>query len=312
MNSFLSSVKKTFGIDKKESTGRTLSSIPTTSAPKDNEYDVTFTSQSLGITITEQDGKPMVEKVLTGSSANRSGVGMGDLIVSIEGNPVSSFEDFSAVIKGLEFRPLVIRFRRNRKSSNSSSAISNAFTNMMPSSSSSPPIPESHLSDEEKEQRRLAMIEAAKIRSKQWNGSSVPQQKKRVETATSPSGTSLNPQDDTPKNKETEQAILLAKQEEERTIKELGYNPFRVHMSSTGEAKSQINTVKHGAVSSENTSDGVNYISERQHATATSPVPVPVPVPTTTGGGGGGGGRRSGFGDKSSRDQDSNMKRLKR
>ena len=74
------------------------------------EFERTFTEQSLGMKIFSDSMKrAIVEQVLPNSAAESLEIQNGDVILAVEGQPVTSFDDFMAIISAIE-RPVTIRF----------------------------------------------------------------------------------------------------------------------------------------------------------------------------------------------------------
>lgn len=112
--SFFDSVKKSLGINKEKLTDN---------APgrPDYQFEITFVEEKLGIGISKYTGDMSHLGVAAmGSKEERScpvvtnfdsriyDVKPGDLIIALEGNPISSFDDFTSIIKAIG-RPVKIR-----------------------------------------------------------------------------------------------------------------------------------------------------------------------------------------------------------
>lgn len=110
--SFFDSVKKSLGMSKeKQSTSRNAY----------DQFEFTFIEEKLGIGISKYTGvmphlnDPTNTKeerscpVVTNFDAHKYDVQPGDLIVALEGNPISSFDDFTTIIKAIG-RPVRIRY----------------------------------------------------------------------------------------------------------------------------------------------------------------------------------------------------------
>ena len=102
--SLLSRIKGALGIKKaaKAEASRTLGQ-PTS-------FDVVFEEQALGVSLCPrpEDNRTEITDVREGSAASIAGVQVGDVITHIDGNPVSSFDEFNAICGALS-RPLTLR-----------------------------------------------------------------------------------------------------------------------------------------------------------------------------------------------------------
>jgi len=115
--SFFDSVKKSLGMSKEKvndnGQGR--------SGYNYDQFEVTFVEEKLGIGISKYTGDMPHLGALSSSKEERScpvvtncetrayDVKPGDLIVALEGNPISSFDDFTSIIKAIG-RPVKIRY----------------------------------------------------------------------------------------------------------------------------------------------------------------------------------------------------------
>ena len=80
------------------------------SSPSIQTVEITFSSKSLGMTLTkQQDGGVAVTGVAGNSESRRAGVRNGFKVVQFEGNPVTSYEELMSYIKGFG-RPCRITF----------------------------------------------------------------------------------------------------------------------------------------------------------------------------------------------------------
>ena len=197
MSDIFSRIKKSFS-SSTPSQGNILGGGKTTENEKEEEktFDVVFTDASLGLQIQQQsDLRPAVVVVSSGSPAMREGVAVGDIIVGVEGNIVSSYEDFIAIVGALP-RPITVRFKRSlassallplppsssssqkstsstssqkSTSSNSSSSIRAGLASLMQPGSKGSGGSAPALSEEQKESRRDAMMKAAQARGEAWD-----------------------------------------------------------------------------------------------------------------------------------------------
>jgi membrane-associated protease RseP (regulator of RpoE activity) len=153
------------------------------------EFDIRFEEQSLGLTVAETDGHSVVREVIAGSSADKKGIRPGDRIVSLEGNVITSHNDFVAMV-GAFPRPFTMRFSRKPSVSSgggkgTSGSMFGALKGLTGSSSTTnrssgsggsfykapapAAAPKKPLSEAEKEERRKMMVQAAKDREQQWD-----------------------------------------------------------------------------------------------------------------------------------------------
>jgi C-terminal processing protease CtpA/Prc len=165
MPSLLDKVKSKLGLSKDNFTKISGHTLGRSSNSVDNFYEVTFTENSLGLTIHSappehaMSGSPIVVDVTAGSAASAGGVHVGDIIVSMESNSGQiTYGDFVEIVQAIG-RPMTLRFQRGIGSKDSRR--------------SGVPL----LSNEEREARRQAMREAALAREKAWD--------KRVSSAAS-------------------------------------------------------------------------------------------------------------------------------
>lgn len=115
--SFFDSVKKSLGMSKEKVNDHGLG------RPGFNydQFELTFVEEKLGIGISKYTGDMPHLGALSNSKEERScpvvtncearsfDVKPGDLIVALEGNPISSFDDFTSIIKAIG-RPVKIRY----------------------------------------------------------------------------------------------------------------------------------------------------------------------------------------------------------
>lgn len=73
------------------------------------EFDVVFSEKSLGLKVSsDHTSRPIVEEVISNTEAESARILPGDVIVAIEGNSVSSFDDFMSTITALD-RPITLK-----------------------------------------------------------------------------------------------------------------------------------------------------------------------------------------------------------
>jgi len=168
----------------------------------------------------------------------------GDLIVALEGNEVTSYDTFGSFMEALD-RPVRITFcRPNKLSSSSSSGDSSSrgdrsmggMGGMDPMGLFRSAPPPKVLSEQEKTERRARMSAAAQTRTQAWD-KKLSQKKRQNRDVDSGSGMpDPAPVPQAAASRETEAAIVRAKQLEVHTEAQLGYSPFRPHMSFSGNA----------------------------------------------------------------------------
>lgn len=148
---FLSKIKQKLGL-KPEKNGNILGRENSTKGTEDqetNSFDVIYHEAKIGLTLQPNEGKfPCVVNVVENGPSAIGGVCKGDIVVGIDGNSVMFYDDFMAIFPSLG-RPVTLTF-------------THGFT---PSSPKTTEI----LSDDAKEQRRIAMIKAAENRGKAWD-----------------------------------------------------------------------------------------------------------------------------------------------
>ena len=183
-------------------------------------YEISLTEFALGVHIepVPNDGRPRVCGMEPASPGARLGLMVGDIFAGIEGNPVASYADFVQALQTFP-RPVRISFYRFVQGS-AASAVASAAS----------------LSTDEKERRREAMVAAALAREKTWD-KKVQTAKGKRDPKTDVSGRTIY--DHTAlaeigaSNPETQRMVALAKQNEQRTVAQLGYDPFKPALSSS-------------------------------------------------------------------------------
>lgn len=271
---------------KRKERGAEVDEIP--SLANLSTFSVEYTEEgSMGITVDVGTTAhiPVVSNVTQGSPSHKSGVQSGDIVVAVDDNRISNFDDFMAVIPSLG-RPVTLTFARQNMTSNiqtgntnagssssSSSSTSSSSFPMMPSmisvfrapsttaTNSAPP-----LSDQEKEQRREAMRLAAAQRASAWDKKVANGRKER--NAANPVVDTLAPGYQAPSvevNPETARLINEAKRREAAQVQAMGYDPFKPHMSFSGKG----GTVS--APSSSLSSSSLSSSSSSSSASSSSP-----------------------------------------
>ena len=206
-------------------------------------FDVAYSDATLGMTFlndtfdaqkkidTSVVKDQVVNSVINESESHRNGIQVGDVILSVEGNAVRSFDDFTMLVKALE-RPLHIRFRRpclpptaplQRSNSTGSNGSGSA------------------LSEAELAERREANIRAAENRADAWDrrvktSSTVRKDKEREkEKRGGGGGAGMNAHKEAAERGNsiaaTQAAAKAAKATEAHLAASMGYNPFQPHMS---------------------------------------------------------------------------------
>lgn len=153
---------------------------------------------------------------------------VGDILAAIEGNPISSAEDFVAAMQAVP-RPVHISFFRYMLSSSGTAPGGSGSNNSSAKSVT--------LSDADKEKRREAMAAAALQRGKTWDKKVSTTKSKRDESQTDLRGRPIYDHSALAEvganNAETQRMVALAKQSELESVQKLGYDPFKPVMSSS-------------------------------------------------------------------------------
>lgn len=182
-------------------------------------FDLVFNEPSLGMVLRQlENKKPIVDDVVAGGSAASLGVKPNDLIVGVEGNIVESYDGFLEVI-GAIGRPVSIRFLRGSSTRSTAPSSSSIGTGK-----SDPP-----LSEEEKSSRRIARFKAAEDRGGAWEKRFAANRLKKVNIRDD--NRSVFEHDTSEKSQETARQVAAAKMAEDKAVREMGYNPFKPHMS---------------------------------------------------------------------------------
>lgn len=134
-------------------------------------YDVGFSEDKLRITLNRgpQD-RPVIGGVERGGEADRGGVRPGHVIVAVEGNPVSSFDDVMAILGALG-RPITITFKPEKQRASagpSASAKKSGGGGLGAFGQKKRAPPPTPLTPEQRAEQRAAALAAAEARGKQW------------------------------------------------------------------------------------------------------------------------------------------------
>ncbi len=226
-----------------------------------SRIDVYFTETELGMTMVEEKktGRPIVNTVIPGREGHRLGVKIGDAVVMIEQNPISSVETFSQAVRDFP-RPLCVMFERNlfkrgsgvqsQRGGGVSGAIDAIKEKIQKSKSATRTNavdpPQHVITEEEKKERRQAVLEAAEGRSKGWEKRV---QRNRAAASLAPSNcknsspdtnTSTFQFDSKSSNPQTIASVKQAKQQEALTAKQMGYNPYTPQMVGIAQARNTV------------------------------------------------------------------------
>ncbi len=231
--------------------------------------DVYFHETDMGMTMQEekQTGRLIVNNVIHGLEGQRLGVKVGDVLVMIEKNPISSVEAFSQAARDFP-RPLCLTFERNLNNKGGGvrstrkggvpgaidaikehcfpSAGLQKSTSLTRSDAANPPQP--LITEDEKIQRRQAALMAAEGRSKGWErrvqrnrqGAGVERSSARSDSRNSgPETSGASPPEFASKsvNPQTIASVKQAKQQEAETAKQMGYNPYTPQMIGLAQAR---------------------------------------------------------------------------
>ena len=91
----------------KESSSHRLGS--NNDATAQNLIDIVFTCKSLGFEVTQwEDCVVKVAKVVSGTESHEKGVQIGDIVISVDGNSVTTPDELAAVLNILD-RPVTLR-----------------------------------------------------------------------------------------------------------------------------------------------------------------------------------------------------------
>jgi hypothetical protein len=271
-----------------------------------------FHEQKLGMSITEcrerlpidngtsTPSRPQVNETNTGGEAAKLGIRSGDIIISLNDSQLQEFQDFYDIVPALE-RPVKItffRFTSSATSSGSAPAVSDNLpslvspgtmssifnfrgnlTGAQPSTASSSTVPEDELRARREERLRAVSDRSNDKKFTKKNSSSTLStgtgKKSPVSASTSrPVGTTEA--SDT-LHSDTQRAVERVKAEEHRVERSLGYNPFRPHMSFTGNAATAA-TVGMSTNTPIASLSNAPSINSQSSATVASFPPLPVYV----------------------------------
>ena len=113
------------------------------SSKDSNTYDVKFNEIKLGMGIRQLNDRILVNEVMNESCAEKAGVTVGDIVLSIDGNTVNIKDSCIEFIKALG-RPIIIRFQKgNSKQQQSPSSLSSAVLSSVSSDDKMDDIPPS-------------------------------------------------------------------------------------------------------------------------------------------------------------------------
>ena len=273
------SLKKSLGVSKKKPQTQRLGTRDDQDNISRGEFNLVFTEATIGLEVDNYFDVIKVVYVAAGKEADAKGVKEGDIVVSLEGSHVTSPEVFASSVRAIE-RPFTVRYVyrislpiylydntryvcRFRDPS---------FSTQTPSSSvkqsafnfgrkAAPPV----LSDAEKDARRRAMANAASLRGqtntweKKGSGKSLPDD---------PLADISDTGDQAEMNPDTLAVINKAKAREQQLISEMGYNPFKPVMASTGKSTVASSSSSNNSNSSNN---GSNLASPKSPAKKAAP-----------------------------------------
>lgn len=199
-------------------------------------FTVTFAADSLGMNVAQHPtGAALVNSVVPNSEAARAGVTRGLRIVSIQGQAISDYEAFVAVIGGVG-RPVQLTFEGEagpKASSSSKKSSSSKMPSFMQKKSEAPPP-----SAAEQAARREAALKAAESRGNAWdkklsNNRTEKAQKAKADRESRMAELGANEQMD--ENSES------ARMYEEARVREAGQGIYNVQIGSTTAARAAVN-----------------------------------------------------------------------
>lgn len=245
------------GKDKqKPSTGRTLGGAPAAAASSggsssgvDMYYTVTFSEEKIGMAVVSTSGPlsfsavdasvkvlPVVSTVVLSSPASKAGVLVGDVVIGLEGNNLTCFEDFESFFTAIG-RPISVNFARKGtavKAAAAASSSSSGEKKLFSFGKTPDPPP---LTAEEQAARREQAAQAALERTKQWDTKLAANKAKRTGGNNKKGDASLMPEplknleSESATSEATRRAIELAKNTEHKQTAATGFSPFTPHMS---------------------------------------------------------------------------------
>ena len=237
---------KQMGVQKSSDSPRistaSCSPTPLQNVESEAEYEVSFTGPTLGLTFVhpqDADGNPNtsahrlldVHSVVIGSEAQALGVEAGDVVLSVNGVAINTYDMFLELVK-TNSRPMSVRLKCAYAYNNSShNSVKSVHGNQKTSSSS--------LSEAQRTARRLASQRAAELRENAWDKKvqSASAIRKEKEQGQGKGGIFAHPEAASRGNvvPETQQAAALARQEEERLARlNGGFSAFKPMMSFSG------------------------------------------------------------------------------
>ncbi len=215
-----------------------------------SRIDVYFAEVELGMMMQEEKktGRPIVNAIIPGREGQRLGVKVGDIVVMIEKNPVSSVKAFSTAAQNFP-RPLCVTFERKRSGAQAKreGGLPGAIDSMKERFQKSKSLtrteivnpPQPVITEEEKIQRRQAALMAAEGRSNDWNMR--VQRNRQVAGVAKPSVLSdckqSSPETSTSSNPQTIASVKQAKEQEAETARQMGYNPYAPQMVGLAQAR---------------------------------------------------------------------------
>ena len=191
-------------------------------------FDATFTRRKLGMTVSEErSGEAVVTAVESGSEAAALGVRAGDAVAECAGAPVADYGQLVAALRS-GGRPLTLRFlrpSRRRPAGSAAAAGAGAGSAAAPAAAA----PRSAGADAAREAR----LAAAEARAKRHSDMTRAKPKRKS------SGAAARPVQNNfdRTDAHAQQVLASAKASEQREIAEMGYNPFKAHMSSSDQAR---------------------------------------------------------------------------
>jgi len=240
------------GGDSNSSSKRVDSENNTANSFNDSEFTLAFSDDKFGLEVDMFDHKVIVSHLYPGKEAISKGVKEGDVVLSIEGNEVSSPEVFMGILGALD-RPVNIRFKRLFKMSPAEIAmISNAQPSTARPTSSRSSSGARSVFDKmtgnkpaarvetvaEKESRRAMMAQAAVQRETKnpW------EKQARMSKKSSLDAEEMGP-DMSGYSEETLRSVQQVKGKEAQLVRELGYNPFAPVMASSSTKGGSVSAV---------------------------------------------------------------------
>jgi hypothetical protein len=208
---------------------------------ENSEFTLTFAEIELGFEVDSFDHKVIISQLTAGGAAESKGVKVGDVVLSVEGNEVSSPEVLTGILGALD-RPIGIRFKRLFKMTDAEIATivnaqprvatvthveSTAAKRSVFDKISGKPAPRIE-TVAEKESRRAMMAQAAAQRESKnpWEKQARSSKKSSLDSDDAGPDTSAY-------SAETLRSVQQVKDREVQMVRELGYNPFAPVMASS-------------------------------------------------------------------------------